>query len=453
MWRDRQTTVDACTKLLNGQRLTPKEREQWTNLKERRLARRINNAGACATLLSGRIPRPDDIEVDDFAFKAVLFLLTASASPSGYVASGYDSRLGQYVSSSVFELVYYAQLLAVVYNMWTSPKSQVNIPPRPASNTASNSTRVAPAVASPTSQVNKPPSPAPKPAPKFKIHPDIALSWVFEGVKARAFFKALAERQGTGGMTVSVEAAMMLTWFIMTYLSPLSSWQSLGLRTTVTVVLQTAQFFALTKVSKADLRRMFVGEHSFFETLKRGIQYLRHDVRRALSEFRALLSMLHVPWPNFLASVRWALTDRLAFRAWMVDAYAAIETSMTPATRTLVRIVFALMDMTTTLPIRRSRPEGYLFFRNHPLRAQALRMSKTPNAIAPDARYVLSWTAPTTSPATTDIKPNARRQRVNAPAPSTHDGRRNAKQNPPRRPPAPPAPSLAARRRTEHPKR
>jgi hypothetical protein len=427
MWRDRQTTVDACTKLLNGQRLTPKEREQWANLKERRLARRINNAGACATLLSGRIPRPDDIEPEDFAFQAVLLLLSASASPSGYAPSGYDSRLGHYIPSSILDVVVFAQLLSAVYNTWASPKSPVNNPPGPASNTASNSTR------------------------KWKLNPDHALSFVFQGVKARAFFKALAERQGDGAMTLPVEAAMMLTWFIMTYLSPLSGWQSLGLRTTVTVVLQTAQFFALTKVSKADLRRMFVGEHSFFETLKRGIQYLRHDVRRALTEFRALLSMLRVPWPNFLASVRWALTDRLAFRAWMVDAYAATETFMTPATRTLVRIVFALMDMATTLPIRRSRPEGYLFLRNHPLRAQAVRMSKTPNAIAPDARYVLRWTAPTTSPVTTDIKPNARRQRVNAPAPSTHDSRRNAKQNPPRRPPAPPATSLAARRGTAHP--
>lgn len=422
MWRDRQTAVSACTQLLNGHRLKPDERERWNNLKARRLTRRDTNAGACSSLLTGRIPRS---------------ALQLKKSTAG------DEELVQRILFA----------LQVVFILWPNddtPNAQTsknaNGPAKPKNRPSNGQENLGSAYASRVpiylrffswillNLVTSTLLPS-------HMKKDLERTRVFllRGLGARRFYQALAERQGAHGISLSVETALMLTWFIMTYLSPLSGW-SLGLRTTVSVVAQTAQFFALTQLSKADVRRMFVGHNSFFETLKRGVQYLGHDTRRAFTEFRALLRMFQVRWPDFASSVRWALTDRRAFRAWIITAFHATQTYVSPATRAVVQIVLLLVEMKTTLPIRQSRPEGFLFIVNHPLRARALRASNSPLA---NAWYTLSWdpTPPTGRPiasSTAAQAPVARDDSQSATASSKRTSRRAAIRRPPRRPPAPP---------------
>jgi hypothetical protein len=414
MWRDRQTAVSACTQLLNGHRLKPDERERWKNLKARRLTRRDTNAGACASLLTGRIPRSafqlttgdgESVQRSLFALQVVSILWPSDDSPNAQTSKNangpakpknQEENIGSAYATRTISLRFFSWILQWLVTATVLPSH-------------------------------------------MKKDLERTRSFFLRGLGARAFYRALAERQGANGISLSAETALMLTWFIMTYLSPLSGW-SLGLRTTVSVVAQTAQFFAVTQLSEADVRRMFVGDNSFFETLKRGVQYLGHDTRRAFTEFRALLRMFQVQWPNFASSVRWALTDRRAFRAWIIDTFHATRSYASPATRAVVSIVLLLADMKTTLPIRHSRPEGFLFIVNHPLRARALRASTSPLA---NAWYTLSWdpTPPTSRPiasSTAAQAPKARDDSQSATASSKRTSRRAAIQRPPRRPPAPP---------------
>jgi hypothetical protein len=382
------------------------------------LTRRDTNAGACASLLTGRIPR-----------------------------SAFQSRATD--AEAVQRTFFALQVISILWPSDDSPNAQnsknANGPAKPKNKPLDGQENIGSAYATRTMSlqffswilqtlVTKTLLPS-----HMKKDLERTRAFFLRGLGARAFYRALAERQGANGISLSVETALMLTWFIMTYLSPLSGW-SLGLRTTVSVVAQTAQFFALTQLSEADVRRMFIGHNAFFETLKRGVQYLGHDTRRAFSEFRALLRMFQVPWPNFAASVRWALTDRRAFRAWIIDAFHATQTYVSPTTRAVIRIVLLLVDLKTTLPIRHSRPEGYLFIVNHPLRARALRASNSPLA---NAWYTLSWdpTPPTSRPiasSTAAQAPVARDDSKSATASTKRTSRRAAIRRPPRRPPAPP---------------
>lgn len=444
--------MSACTKLLDNHRLKPEERERWNNLKARRLARRDTNAGACSTLLTGRIPRSaSHLKADDadpvqriiFALQVVDALWPKDVPPNAQTSKGAKGPANK--SDTAL-----ASVPVAIAEAKNQPDGRVgvrrllqHVVHRPQFHDGQYSGNASARRTASLqffswilqSLVTRTVLPS-----RMKEDLEHTTSFLLRGLGAREFYRALAERQGADGIPLSVETALMLTWFIMTYLSPLSGW-SLGLRTTVTVVAQTAQFFALTQLSKADVRRMFIGHNSFFETLKRGVQYLGHDTRRAFTEFQALLRMFQVQWPNFASSVRWALTDRRMFRAWIADALRATETYMAPSTRVVVRIVTLLIDMNTTLPIRQSRPEGFLFIMNHPLRARALRASNSPLA---NAWYTLSWgqTPPTSRPTptlTAAQAPSVRADPQGKTAPSTRTSRSAAIRRPPRRPPAPPA--------------
>jgi hypothetical protein len=363
---DRSTAVTACAMIVDGKRLPQDVKTRWNNVKRRRLTQPTDDANACVTLLTGRVPR--------------------QIAPVIFPSDGLS-----------FSISVVTQVIHILPQMWGELNDSNPYSPY-AKGGWPMTTDFAKSILNYLIRSNV----------KNKEVYDQIVQHSIDGIKLSSFYERLGKKNGGQGTSFASNVALVITWFVYTYFAPQATealfarvppWaatflMSSSVNIVATIVIQTIGFVAVSTLKKLEISWLFKGEAAFFPTLSRALWSL--GTRQCLTEIRALLVLMKVDVKaqvsKLMSSLGWALADRQVLRGWIVKSLRASVASLPHGTYFLARMVIVIIDANFQIPIRRSRAEGYLFIRNHPLRELAMRKStKVPGTRTNQEFYRLGW--------------------------------------------------------------